>query len=275
MPELPEVETTLRGIRPHLEAKRIERLIVREPRLRQPIAPETPERVAGCTIRTLSRRSKYLLIELDRGSLLIHLGMSGSLRIVTADTPVRKHDHLDLVLADQRCLRFHDPRRFGLFLWTDDTPECALQRHPLLRGLGLEPLSPGFDGEHLHRSAQQRRIAVKNFIMDPRVVVGVGNIYASESLFLAGIHPNRACHRISRERYRRLADTIRTVLEASIIQGGTTLRDFVREDGHPGYFARSLRVYGRAGEPCGVCATPLRQQRIGQRSSVYCPRCQH
>jgi formamidopyrimidine-DNA glycosylase len=275
MPELPEVETTLRGIRPHLEGRRIVRLIVREARLRQPIPPETAERVAGQTCRTLARRGKYLLLGLDQGSLLVHLGMSGSLRLVPADRPPRRHDHVDLILSDGSCLRFHDPRRFGLLLWTPDPPELAATQHPLLRDLGPEPLAPGFDGEHLHRLSRTRRVAVKSFIMDAAVVVGVGNIYASESLFLAGIHPARPCHRISLARYHRLAEVVREVLQASITQGGTTLRDFVREDGNPGYFARSLRVYGRAGEPCIVCGTALRQQRIGQRSSFYCPRCQH
>jgi formamidopyrimidine-DNA glycosylase len=275
MPELPEVETTLRGIRPYLEGRRIDRLVVRDPRLRQPVPMETADRVAGQTVRSLSRRSKYLLVGLDCGSLIIHLGMSGSLRIVAPDSPPKKHDHLDLVLADQRCLRFHDPRRFGLFLWTEDPPETAETRHPLLRALGPEPLGPAFDGDHLYRLAQQRRTAVKVFLMDASVVVGIGNIYANESLFLAGIHPARACHRIGLARYRRLAEVVRSVLQASITQGGTTLRDFVQEDGNPGYFAQSLRVYGRTGEPCVGCAAPLRQRRIGQRSSFYCPRCQH
>jgi formamidopyrimidine-DNA glycosylase len=275
MPELPEVETTLRGIAPHLIARRIDRVIVREPRLRQPIPPNLAERVSGQNVLSVSRRSKYLLIGLDQGCLLIHLGMSGSLRVVAPDRPPRKHDHVDLILSDGRCLRFHDPRRFGLILWTTDPPEVARERHPLLEGLGPEPFDPAFDGTHLHRLASHRRVAVKSFIMDASVVVGVGNIYASESLFLARIHPNRGCHRIGLARYQRLAQIVRDVLEASIARGGTTLRDFVREDGHPGYFAQSLQVYGRAGEPCTVCGTPLRQQRIGQRSSVYCPRCQH
>ncbi|WP_373509660.1 bifunctional DNA-formamidopyrimidine glycosylase/DNA-(apurinic or apyrimidinic site) lyase [Thiocapsa sp.] len=275
MPELPEVETTLRGIRPYLEGSRIERLIVRDPRLRRPIPPETAERVAGQAVQSLTRRSKYLLIGLDHGSLLIHLGMSGSLRVVAADSPPKKHDHLDLVLADRRCLRFHDPRRFGLFLWLPETPQLAESRHPLLRGLGPEPLGTAFDGDYLHRLSRERRVVVKIFLMDASVVVGVGNIYANESLFLAGIHPARACHRIGLERYRRLAEVIRGVLEASITQGGTTLRDFVQEDGNPGYFAQSLRVYGRTGEPCVACGAPLRQRRIGQRSSFYCVHCQH
>lgn len=275
MPELPEVETTLRGIRPYLEGRRVDRLIVRDPRLRQPIAPETAERVAGQRVRALSRRSKYLLIGLDEGCLIIHLGMSGSLRIVAADSLPRKHDHVDLVLSDARALRFHDPRRFGLFLWTPDPPDLAETRHPLLRDLGPEPLGTDFDGDHLYRLGRQRRVAIKSFLMDASVVVGVGNIYANESLFLAGIHPVRACHRIGLERYRRLAEVIRTLLQASITQGGTTLRDFVQENGNPGYFAQSLRVYGRTGAPCTTCGDPIRQRRIAQRSSFYCPRCQH
>lgn len=274
MPELPEVETTLRGIRPHLEGRRIARLIVRNPRLRQPIPPEMPERVAGQPIRSLRRRSKYLLIGLEHGSLLVHLGMSGSLRVVTAGSPPRTHDHLDLILSDGGILRFHDPRRFGIFLWIPMSPESALVEHPLLCRLGPEPLEDDFDGEHLYRSSRSRRVAVKSFIMDSAVVVGVGNIYASESLFLAGLHPARACNRIDQGGYERLAETIRLVLRASIEQGGTTLRDFVNESGAPGYFAQSLRVYGRAGESCRICGTLIRQQKIGQRSSFHCPHCQ-
>jgi formamidopyrimidine-DNA glycosylase len=275
VPELPEVETTLRGIRPHLEGRRIERLLVRDPRLRQPIPPDLAPRLAGQPVLGLERRAKYLLIELGAGTLILHLGMSGSLRILGAGTPPLIHDHLDLVLSDGRALRLHDPRRFGLFLWTPDPPELARARHPLLRGLGPEPLEDGFDGDRLHRQAQGRRIAVKSLIMDAAVVVGVGNIYANESLFLAGIHPARPCNRIGLPRYRRLADTIRTVLASAIRQGGTTLRDFVKEDGNPGYFAQSLKVYGRAGEPCPSCGAPVRERRIGQRSSFYCPHCQH
>ena len=274
MPELPEVETTLRGIRPHLEGRRIERLVVREPRLRLPIPPELPPRLAGLPIEGLQRRAKYLLIRVGGGTLILHLGMSGSLRVVSVEAPLKRHDHLDLVLSDGRALRYHDPRRFGLLVWTPDSPDLAMTHHPLLRDLGPEPLEDGFDGSHLHRLSRGRRVAVKSFIMDGGVVVGVGNIYASESLFLAGIHPARPCHRIALPRYQRLAETIRIVLDASIVQGGTTLRDYVKEDGNPGYFARSLRVYGRTGEPCPACGAPLREQRIGQRSSFYCPRCQ-
>jgi formamidopyrimidine-DNA glycosylase len=274
MPELPEVETTLRGIRPHLDGRRITRLVVREPRLRQPIPPEMPERVAGQPIRSLRRRSKYLLIELEHGSLLVHLGMSGSLRLASPDSPPRTHDHLDLVLSDGGILRFHDPRRFGIFLWVPQSPETALVEHPLLSKLGPEPLGDHFDGEYLYRSSRSRRVAVKSFIMDAAVVVGVGNIYASESLFLAGIHPAHACNQIDLDSYGRLAETIRLVLMASIEQGGTTLRDFVNESGSTGYFAQSLQVYGRAGEPCRTCGETIQQQRIGQRSSFYCLRCQ-
>ncbi|QGU31938.1 bifunctional DNA-formamidopyrimidine glycosylase/DNA-(apurinic or apyrimidinic site) lyase [Thermochromatium tepidum] len=274
MPELPEVETTARGIRPHLEGRRIVRLIVREPRLRRPIPPEMPERLAGQPIHSLRRRGKYLLIELAHGSLLVHLGMSGSLRLVAPESAPRMHDHLDLSLSDGGLLRFHDPRRFGIFLWIPQAPETALVQHPLLCRLGPEPLGEHFDGEYLYRASRVRRITVKSFIMDAAVVVGVGNIYANESLFLAGIHPACACNQIDPAGYDRLAETIRLVLGAAIEQGGTTLRDFVNESGAPGYFAQSLRVYGRAGEPCRVCGTPIQQQRIGQRSSFYCPRCQ-
>ncbi|BCU05481.1 bifunctional DNA-formamidopyrimidine glycosylase/DNA-(apurinic or apyrimidinic site) lyase [Allochromatium tepidum] len=274
MPELPEVETTLRGIRPHLDGRRIARLIVREPRLRRPIPPEMPERVAGQPIRSLRRRGKYLLIELEQGSLLVHLGMSGSLRLAAPESVPRTHDHLDLVLSDGGLLRFHDPRRFGIFLWIPQSPDTALVEHPLLCKLGPEPLGDDFDGAHLYRASRARRVAVKSFIMDSAVVVGVGNIYASESLFLAGLHPARACNQIDQADYDRLAETIRLVLGASIEQGGTTLRDFVNESGAPGYFAQSLRVYGRAGEPCRICGTLIQQQRIGQRSSFHCPRCQ-
>lgn len=274
MPELPEVETTLRGISPYLGGRRIERLVVREPRLRLPIPPDLPSRLAGQSILGLGRRAKYLLIELEGGTLILHLGMSGSLRVLPADSPPAKHDHLDLVLSDGQCLRLRDPRRFGLLVWTPDPAAIAETRHPLLKDLGPEPLGDTFDGDHLYREGRHRRVAVKPFLMDGHVVVGVGNIYANESLFLAGIHPARPCHRISLGRYRRLAAAVRAVLGASIAQGGTSLRDFVQEDGKPGYFAQSLRVYGRAGASCPSCGQPIRQRRIGQRSSFYCPRCQ-
>ncbi|TVQ84801.1 MAG: bifunctional DNA-formamidopyrimidine glycosylase/DNA-(apurinic or apyrimidinic site) lyase [Chromatiaceae bacterium] len=271
MPELPEVETCVRGLRPYLVGQQILSLQVRERRLRWPIALETDRQVAGQSIRELRRRAKYLVLELERGALLIHLGMSGSLRLLPAPTPPALHDHVDLLLGNGQCLRLRDPRRFGMLQWVPAPAEA----HPLLSHLGPEPLAPGFDGAYLHRRAAGRRAAVKTFIMDSEIVVGVGNIYASESLHLAGIHPNRAAGRIAAGRYHRLATAIRAVLEAAITQGGTSLRDFVQEDGNPGYFARCLRVYGRTGQPCAGCGEPIRQRRIGQRSSFYCARCQH
>jgi formamidopyrimidine-DNA glycosylase len=270
MPELPEVETTLRGISPHLRGACIERLVVRDRRLRCPVPPGIEDQVLGQRILTLSRRGKYLLVELERGTILVHLGMSGSLRVLASHTPPGKHDHLDLCLCGGCCLRMRDPRRFGIFLWTPDPPAA----HPLLAHLGPEPLGPRFNGDYLYERSRGRKCAVKTFIMDAGVVAGVGNIYANESLYLAGIHPARPCNRIGRERYRRLARQIRRVLARAIDQGGTTLRDFVREDGSPGYFTLSLKVYDREGEPCPTCGMPIRQRRIGQRSSFFCPRCQ-
>ena len=274
MPELPEVETTLRGIQPHLDGRRIRRWIVRQPRLRQVITPDMPEQVAGQLICSLQRRSKYLLIGLERGSLLVHLGMSGSLRMVTAASPPRPHDHLDLLLDDGGCLRFHDPRRFGTFIWITHPPEQALRMHPLLKDLGPEPLGPDFSGELLYRRSRTRRVAIKAFIMDQRVVVGVGNIYANEALFQVGLHPARTCASLTLTECETLAATIRVLLAAAIAQGGTTLRDFVNEAGQPGYFAQQLQVYGRTAEPCPRCGQPIQSQRIGQRSSFYCLSCQ-
>lgn len=271
MPELPEVETCARGLRPHLLGQQILSLLVRERRLRWPIALDTDQQVAGQRILALRRRAKYLVLDLERGALLLHLGMSGSLRILPATTPPATHDHVDLLLGNGQCLRLRDPRRFGMLQWIP----APVERHPLLAQLGPEPLAPGFDGAYLHRRAVGRRAAVKTFIMDSHIVVGVGNIYASESLFLAGIDPNRAAGRIAERRYHVLATAIRSVLGAAIAQGGTSLRDFVQEDGNPGYFAHCLRVYGRTGQPCLGCGQPIRQRRIGQRSSFYCARCQH
>jgi formamidopyrimidine-DNA glycosylase len=274
MPELPEVETTLRGVRPHLDGQRIVQVTVRNPHLRQPVPPDFAAQVSGQTITALSRRAKYILIALERGCLLVHLGMTGSLRIVTADTPLRPHDHLELALGSGQRLRFHDPRRFGLFLWLPEAPELALTSHPLLRRLGLEPFAAAFSAAHLHALSQRRRVPSKIFLMDGAAVVGVGNIYASETLFLTGIHPARPCHQLHWDDCQRLATVIPAVLQAAIAQGGTTVKDFVREDGQPGYFAQSLRVYGRSGQPCRVCGTVVEELRIGQRASFFCPRCQ-
>ena len=269
MPELPEVETTLRGISPSLEGRTVTELTVRNPSLRWPVPDEVHmaegQRVLGCR-----RRAKYLLVELERGGLLVHLGMSGSLRVCDADDAPRKHDHVDIVLDSGRCIRFNDPRRFGTLLWWDEQPE----QHALLRDLGPEPLSEAFSGEHLWRRSRGRRGAVKNFVMDGRVVVGVGNIYASEALFMSGIHPSRPAGRVSLARYEALAAAIRDVLARAIRRGGTTLRDFVNSEGNPGYFAQELLVYEREGNPCLQCGQPIRRKVIGQRSSYYCPRCQ-
>ena len=271
MPELPEVETTRRGIAPHLLGHRVQALHVRQPRLRWPVPAELATGLGGQTITSVERRGKYLLLGCARGTAILHLGMSGSLRVLPADEPPGRHDHLDIVLDDGRCLRLRDPRRFGAALWTAEPPET----HPLLASLGPEPLAAAFDGEHLHACAAGRRVSVKELVMNAHVVVGVGNIYANEALFAAGIHPRRAAGRISLARYRRLAAAIKQILAAAIEQGGTTLRDFSRADGSPGYFALSLKVYGREGEACQSCGQPIRQRRIGQRSSFFCPHCQH
>jgi formamidopyrimidine-DNA glycosylase len=275
MPELPEVETTLRGVEPSLRGRRVRRIIVRNPALRWPVPAEIA-RAEGRTVHHCRRRAKYLLFEMagssdgPDGGLLIHLGMSGSLRVCEADYPPRKHDHFDIVLDDGSCVRFNDPRRFGAFLWWDAPADA----HPLLAALGPEPLSQAFHGSYLWQKSRGRRGAVKNFIMDGKVVVGVGNIYASEALFMAGIHPERAAGRIAHARYAALAEAIRDVLGRAIRRGGTTLRDFLNSDGNPGYFAQELLVYEREGRPCFHCRAPIRRRVIGQRSSYYCARCQ-
>jgi formamidopyrimidine-DNA glycosylase len=269
MPELPEVETTRRGIAPHIEGKTVRKVVVRQRRLRWPIYGGLEKLLPGQRVRGVERRAKYLLLRLEQGTLIIHLGMSGSLRLVPSGSEAGPHDHFDLVFPG-KALRLRDPRRFGAILWTRQPPE----QHPLLRRLGPEPLAEDFNGDLLYRRSRGRRVAVKNLLMDGKVVVGVGNIYANESLFLAGIHPNRTCHRISRERYRRLATMVKQVLKEAIRQGGTTLRDFQQGDGQPGYFAQQLLVYGKEGEPCPGCGRPIKQARIGQRSSFFCPHCQ-
>ena len=269
MPELPEVETTLRGIEPHLVNQRIARVIVRDPRLRWPVPAEV-KKAEGQQFVGLDRRGKYLLLQLEQGGLIIHLGMSGSLRILQQPLAPEKHDHVDIELENGVCLRFNDPRRFGAFLWVDG----EMESHELLRDLGPEPLSTEFTTDYLYKRSRERRVAIKNFIMNGHIVVGVGNIYASEALFMAGIHPQRAAGRVSRQRYEGLTAAIRDVLDRAIKQGGTTLRDFVNSDGAPGYFAQELLVYDRAGSDCFQCGAAIRQKVIGQRSSYYCPACQ-
>lgn len=269
MPELPEVETTRRGIAPHLEGHVVTDVVVRQPRLRWPVTRGLRSKLVGRELMLVERRAKYLLLRFSTGSLIIHLGMSGSLRILPWDIPPERHDHVDIVFGE-RCLRLRDPRRFGTVLWH----RGAIERHPLIAALGPEPLSDGFNPGYLAARAKGRRLAIKQLIMDGRVVVGVGNIYANEALYLAGIHPHRAAGRIARARLAGLVAAIKQVLAAAIEQGGTTLRDFQREDGRPGYFAQRLNVYGRGGLPCPGCGRPLKEIRLAQRSTVYCSHCQ-
>jgi len=270
MPELPEVETARRGIEPHLLGQRIERLIVREHRLRLPVPSDLVGLLKGCVIKGVGRRGKYLLIRVTSGMVILHLGMSGSLRIVPRERPPARHDHVDLVLSSGIALRLTDPRRFGLLAWTTEDPLI----HPLLAHLGPEPLDSTWDGAVLWRAAKGRRVAIKGLIMDARRVVGVGNIYANEALFMAGIHPARAAGRIALARYDELARAVKEVLSQAIEQGGTTLRDFVAEDGRPGYFSHSLKVYGRSGLSCLACGGAIREIRQLGRATYYCPGCQ-
>ena len=269
MPELPEVETSRRGIAPWVLNQQVSRVVIRERRLRWPVPVEIDRQLPGQVIRSLQRRAKYLLFETDAGTAMLHLGMSGSLRIIDADEPVGKHDHVDIQFDSGKALRFRDPRRFGCLLWTGNPFE-----HALLRSLGPEPLSLAFDGDYLWRKARGRRVSIKPFVMNGTVVVGVGNIYASEALFLAGIHPKRRADRITARRMKLLVDAIKTVLQNAIEAGGTTLRDFHGGDGEPGYFRQKLEVYGREGEPCRRCKRLVSVVVLGQRSTFYCKDCQ-
>jgi formamidopyrimidine-DNA glycosylase len=269
MPELPEVETTRRGIAPHLIGQRVSRVIVRERRLRWPVPEDLDVRLSGQRIEAVERRAKYLLIKAEVGTLISHLGMSGNLRLVEAGLPAAKHEHVDIELESGLALRYTDPRRFGAMLWS----ELPLE-HELLVRLGPEPLTELFDGERLYQLSRGKAVAVKPFIMDNAVVVGVGNIYATEALFAAGIDPRRAAGTVSRARYVRLAGEIKRVLAHAIERGGTTLRDFIGGDGQPGYFQQELFAYGRGGQFCKVCGSTLREVKLGQRASVYCPKCQ-
>ncbi len=268
MPELPEVETTRRGLEPHLVGRRVVDLIIRQPQLRWPVAAGL-QQIRGQRIESVERRAKYLLVTTTPGSALLHLGMSGSLRVLPRATAIGKHDHVDWLLDSDHVLRYTDSRRFGSQLW-----QPKGQIHPLLDHLGPEPLSDDFNGDHLYRHSRGRSAAVKVFLMDQAIVVGVGNIYAAEALFAAGIRPTRAAGLLSRPRYARLADEVKRILAYAITRGGTTLRDFLSPDGAPGYFEQELFVYGRAGKPCRVCVTPIRAIRLGQRSTFFCPRCQ-
>ena len=270
MPELPEVETTRAGIEPALLGRCITHVVVREPRLRWRIAAELPTAILNQTVRSVRRRAKYLLIDLERGCLIVHLGMSGNLRLLDAGIPPITHDHVDIVLDSGQCLRFNDPRRFGSLHFTLQDPG----EHPLLSRLAPEPLEDSFDGPYLWRAARRRKVAIKQFVMNSLVVVGVGNIYASESLFRAGIRPRRAAGRITRDEMARLADAIKQVLTDAIRVGGTTLRDYISPEGASGYFRQKLFVYERKGQPCRRCSTPIRQFTQGGRSTYFCPNCQ-
>ncbi|MBV4414249.1 bifunctional DNA-formamidopyrimidine glycosylase/DNA-(apurinic or apyrimidinic site) lyase [Enterobacteriaceae bacterium YMB-R22] len=268
MPELPEVETSRRGIEPHLVGATILHAVVRNGRLRWPVSDEI-HALSDQPVLSVRRRAKYLLLELPAGWIIIHLGMSGSLRILPAELPPQKHDHLDLVMSNGKILRYTDPRRFGAWLWTK-----ALEGHSVLAHLGPEPLSDEFSGTWLYEKSKRKKTAIKPWLMDNKLVVGVGNIYASESLFAAGIHPDRLASSLSVEECCRLAQSIKAVLLRSIEQGGTTLRDFLQSDGKPGYFAQELQVYGREKEPCRVCGTPVSAGKHGQRSTYWCRHCQ-
>ena len=270
MPELPEVETIRRGIEPHIRGRTIERVVVRDRRLRWPIPRNFARSLEGKTIRDVARRGKYLLLELDDGSVILHMGMTGRLSVLDRGAPVKKHDHLDLELSGGLTLRFHDPRRFGAALWWP----ASQTTHALIKDMGPEPFSDGFDADYLFRLSRGRSAPVKNFLMDGHVVVGVGNIYAVEALFRAGIRPMRPAGRVTRAQYADLVSAVRGVLGDAIRAGGTTFRDFRNSEGQPGYFAQNLFVYDRAGEPCRRCATPIRRVVTGARSTFYCPRCQ-
>ena len=270
MPELPEVETTLRGIHPHIQTQIIDKITVRQHALRWPIPKNLPNLLKGQAILEISRRGKYLLFSTSNGTLIMHLGMSGRLRIITQEIPPQKHDHIDILFHNKKILRYTDPRRFGACLWTSKDPS----QHKLLKNLGPEPLTPEFSGKYLWTKAQKRKVAVKTFIMNSQIVVGVGNIYAAEALFAAGIHPNTPAENISEKTYQLLSAHIKTILKNAIKKGGTTLKDFLNSEGNPGYFSIQLKVYGRGGQPCVICNTPLEQIKLGQRGTVFCIKCQ-
>ena len=278
MPELPEVETTKNGVLPHVQHKTIQKVIIRQPQLRWPIPSDLPYRLNRAVLCDIQRRAKYLLCHFglaaasddNKTTLLIHLGMSGSLRVVDKNAIVHKHDHVDFVFVDGTTLRYRDPRRFGSILWGDES-DCE---HTLLANLGLEPLTEEFCGEYLWSRSRQRRVAVKQFVMDQKIVTGIGNIYATEALFIAGIRPDKSCGKVSKADYNAFATAVKHILKRAIAQGGTTLRDFVGGDGKSGYFKQELLVYGRSGEPCTTCGSILKDIKISNRTSTYCGACQ-
>lgn len=270
MPELPEVETTMRGLMPHLEGVMIQDVIVRAPQLRWPIPSDLKTCLSGQKIIKLSRRGKYLLIHVTTGTLIIHLGMSGSLRFLNSNKPPSRHDHVDILFSEKTILRYNDPRRFGAILWTEITP----LNHPLLASIGIEPLDNQFNGEYLKKCALKRNVPVKSFIMNSKIVAGIGNIYAAEALFLAKIHPSTPAGMLTQHQCERLVTAIKKILNQAIVAGGTTLKDFVNSEGKPGYFSQQLQVYGRADLPCVRCNAPLQSMQTGQRSTVFCEHCQ-
>ncbi len=269
MPELPEVETTRRGLL-SLTGQRIKSVQVRNPSLRWPVPKDLPEILPAQRFLELTRRAKYILVRCEQGTLLLHLGMSGRLCLLEAFTPPGKHDHIDITFENGAILRLRDPRRFGAVLWTTQAPE----KHPLIASLGVEPLEPAFNGEYLHRELRTRSAPIKNAIMDNHVIVGVGNIYASESLFRARIHPKTPANKVNKARCEKLANEIKDTLAAAIEAGGSSLRDFFGADGNPGYFQQTYYAYGRVGQPCLVCGGEIKNIKLGQRSTFYCPKCQ-
>ena len=282
MPELPEVETTRRGIEPACLGQTITKVVIRQRSLRWPVPKGVEQKLKGAIFQKVGRRAKYLLLDIKRNTLrnnqatlIVHLGMTGTFRVLEQDTPAEKHDHIDILLDNNTLLRFRDPRRFGAFILTTEPS----QQHPLLKNLGIEPVLFGHTAddvaEHLYTQSRKRKISIKTFLMDQKIITGVGNIYACESLFLSGIHPKRACNKISKQRYLSLAKAIISTLTTSIKQGGTTLQDFRNSEGKPGYFQQQLLVYGRENKPCTECGTSIKKIIQNQRSTWYCPHCQH
>ena len=270
MPELPEVETIMRGLAPQLEGAIVQDVIIRQHQLRWPIPSHLKTSLSQQKIINTRRRGKYLLIQVTHGTLILHLGMSGSLRILNINTPPTRHDHVDIILSTDQLLRYNDPRRFGAVLWTTEEP----LQHPLLKSMGLEPFDIHFTGQYLRKKALKRTTPIKPFIMNSKIVAGIGNIYAAEALFLANIHPTAPAGQLTQQQYDRLVDSIKQILSAAISQGGTTLKDFVNSEGKPGYFSQKLHVYGRAGLPCMTCSSLLQSIQLGQRSTVFCAHCQ-
>lgn len=270
MPELPEVETTRLGITPHIVAQTVTKVIIRAPKLRWPIPTNLTQKLPGQTVKSIERRAKYLLIKFATGTLIIHLGMSGRLQTLLKFTPPQKHDHVDIIFSNGSCLRYTDPRRFGCILWTDQEP----LEHKLLINLGPEPLEANFTGKYLYAQAQKKSIAAKTFIMDAKVVVGVGNIYANEAMFASMLDPRKPAKQINLEQFTLLVKNIKKILKAAIQQGGTTLKDFLDNSGNPGYFSQKLQVYGRAKQNCFRCSGTIESLQLGQRNTFFCPKCQ-